>query len=188
MTKLLLMPALLVLGCLIAGVYGAVHDQVSFTASPDYFFAFKFHQFDIPPELQNRVGAAIVGWRATWWMGAVIGVPVVTAGLLLPGWQAYLKHSLIAFAVVALTALLVGMGALAIAGLTISKTSLPNFHFPSGVVDRVAFARVGVMHNFSYLGGFLGIATGIVYLAVARRRMISAVPSDLARSDRAVSH
>jgi len=55
--------------------------------------------------------------------------------------------------------------------MAITPESLPAFHYPEGV-DKVAFARVGVMHNFSYLGGFLGIVTGIVYLAIVRWRTV----------------
>jgi hypothetical protein len=170
MAKLALVPLLLALGCLVAGLYGALHDQVSFTASPDYFFAFKFHQFEIPAHLQNRLGAGIVGFLATWWMGAIIGVPILAMGLLFSDARAYARHCLAAFAVVAATALAVGFGALAIAWFTLTADNLPAFWFPDGVEDRVAFARVGVMHNFSYLGGFLGIVTGLVYLALARWR------------------
>ena len=54
--KLLLMPPLLVLGCLIAGAYGTLHDQVSYAVSPDYFHAFKFIQFQISPHLHDRLG------------------------------------------------------------------------------------------------------------------------------------
>ncbi len=172
MVKLALIPFLMVVACLLAGVYGALHDQISFAASPDYFFAFKFHQFDIAPEYQNRIGAAIVGWRATWWMGVLIGVPLVTAGLLFSDARSMSKHCLIAFAVAAVTALAVGLGALAVAWLTTDEQHLPPFLYPVGVIDRVAFARGGVMHNFSYLGGFLGIATGLVYLAIARWRQL----------------
>jgi hypothetical protein len=173
MAKLALMPLLLGAGCLAAGKYGAVHDQVSYTVSPDYFHAFKFHQFQISPHLHDRIGAAIVGWRASWWMGSIIGVPLLIAGLLLPGWPAYLKHCLIAFAVVTATALVVGFGALAYAAATIADARLPDFWYPDGPINRVAFARAGVMHNFSYLGGFLGIFSGVLYLALARQRMIS---------------
>jgi hypothetical protein len=168
--KAALLPLLLLFGCLTAGIYGALHDQISFTASPDYFYAFKFHQFRIPPEEQNRWGAAIVGWKATWWMGVIIGVPLLTAGLIIPGWRAYLRHCLIAFVVVASTALLFGLGALAVASATVSAANLPDFWYPEAPIDRVAFARVGIMHNFSYLGGFLGILTGMIYLAIARWR------------------
>ena len=46
---------LLAAGCLNAGVYGALHNQISFTVSPDYFFAFKFRQFGIPEEFRDRL-------------------------------------------------------------------------------------------------------------------------------------
>lgn len=174
LTKLVMFPLLMTLGCVVAGLYGAMHDQVSYSVSPDYFHAFKFHQFRIPPERQNRVGAALVGWQATWWMGAIIGVPLLTAGLLLPGTGAYCKHCLIAFLVVVATAMLVGLAALAFAYQTITPEHLPHFSFPKRV-DQVAFSRAGVMHNFSYLGGFLGIATGLIYLAWARWRGVAVV-------------
>ena len=170
MKKAALFPVLLIAACLIAGLYGALHNQVSYTVSPDYFHAFKFHQFGIPESLQGRVGASIVGWYASWWMGLFIGVPVLLVGLILPGWKAYLSRCLIAFAVVAGTALLVGLGALVYACLTISEASLPGYWYPNQVADKVAFARAGTMHNFSYLGGFLGIITGSLYLIVERVR------------------
>jgi hypothetical protein len=170
MVKIALVPALLLAACLTAGLYGALHNQVSYTVSPDYFHAFKFHQFGIPKGLQGRVGASIVGWRASWWMGLFIGVPVLIVGLILPGWKAYLGRCLVAFAVVAGTALVIGLGALVYACFAISETSLPGVWYPGDVADRVAFARARCMHNFSYLGGFLGIVTGSTYLIVERLR------------------
>lgn len=148
-------PVLLAVSCVAAGLYGALHNQISFTVSPDYFFAFKFHQFAIPDDLRGRIGASIVGWYASWWMGMFIGVPVLLIGLILPDWKTYLTHSLVAVAVVTLTALVVGLGALAYGYFAISEP----------------FARAGHMHNVSYLGGGIGIITGSVYLIVARLRL-----------------
>jgi hypothetical protein len=170
MRKLALLPLLLIAASFTAGLYGALHNQISYTASPDYYHAYKFHQFHIPRDLQGRIGASIVGWYASWWMGLLIGVPVLIAGLVLPGWKAYLKHCLIAFAVVAATALLVGLGALVCASCTISEGSLPDYWYPDQVADKAAFARARTMHNFSYLGGFLGIVTGSLYLILVRVR------------------
>jgi hypothetical protein len=171
MTKVAFFPVLLGAGCLVAGLYGALHNQISYTVSPDYFHALKFDQFGIPTDLRCRIGASLVGWHASWWMGLLIGLPVLLVGLILPSWQAYLRHCLIAFGVVAVTALAVGLGALIYARLTISESSLPAFRYPDGVMDKVAFARAAVMHNFSYLGGFLGILTGILYLIRERIRL-----------------
>ena len=171
MKKLTLFPLLLVTACLVAGLYGALHNQISYTVSRDYFYAFKFDQFDIPESERGRIGASIVGWYASWWMGLIIGIPVLLVGLILPGWKTYLTKCLIAFAVVAGTALVVGLAALVYASLTISGASLPDYWYPEGVVDKVAFARAGTMHNFSYLGGCIGIITGSLYLIVERLRL-----------------
>lgn len=175
MPRLALVPILLLGGCLFAGLYGIMHDQLTYTISPDYFHAFKFHQFQIDESLRNRVGVVLIGWLATWWMGCVIGLPILSVGWILPDARSYAKHSLIAFAIAAATALLIGIGALAYGLLSIGPESLPDFWYPEGPIDRVAFARVGMMHNFSYLGGFTGIFVAIAYLAIVRRRLHSSV-------------
>lgn len=162
--KIALFPMLLFVACICAGLYGAVHNQISYTVSPDYFYAFKFKQFGVPIDLQGRYGAAIVGWRASWWMGLLVGIPVLLVGLVLPTWKMYLSRCLLAIVVVVSTTLLVGLAALVVAFITLSDTNLPAYWYPEQVADKVAFARAGTMHNFSYLGGFLGIFTGSVYL------------------------
>jgi hypothetical protein len=54
---------------LTAGAYGALHDQISYTVSPEYVTRFKFVQFGLQdPSIPERVRAAAVGWAATWWM------------------------------------------------------------------------------------------------------------------------
>ncbi len=176
MAKLALFPVLLAAGCVISGLYGMLHDQISYTVSPDYFHHLKFRQFDIPPHLHNRFGAALVGWYATWWMGLFIGIPVLTVGLIMPTGRTYAARCLVSFTVVAVTALAVGLGGLARAYQTVTPDDFATAE-PNDVADRVAFRRVGEMHNFSYLGGFLGIVTGSAYLVVARVRMAETRPS-----------
>ena len=61
---------------LIAGLYGALHDQVSFTISPEYFTRFKYDQFGFDPQWfgGDRHTVALIGFLATWWVGALIGL------------------------------------------------------------------------------------------------------------------
>jgi hypothetical protein len=140
MRKVALFPVLLGAGCLVSGLYGALHNLTSYSVAPDYFHAFKFDQFLIPEDYHNRWGAAIVGWLASWWMGIVIGVPVLLIGLIMSDAKTYHTRCLTAIGVVAVTAFLVGLGALIYASLTISAENLPDSGYPKGVTDRVTFA------------------------------------------------
>jgi hypothetical protein len=163
MGKVLLFPVLLIAACLSAGLYGVLHNQISYTVSPDFFHAEQFDRFGMPPNLHNRLGAAVVGFLASWWMGLLIGIPILISGMFMPSARIYVSRSLEAFAVVAGTALFVGLGALLGAFITVG-TLVPA----SG---GAAFTRAGIMHNFSYLGGFLAIPTGLIYLEVAKHEL-----------------
>jgi len=163
-------PGLFFLGCVIAGLYGALHDQISYSISPEYYTQFKFYQFNVPPQLHNRLGAAAVGWRATWWMGILIGAFVIPTGLIVRReWKDCFSLTLKSFVIVTLTAFVIGFGALGISFFTIHAGAIPSWACSDDVVDKVNFARVGTMHNFSYLGGLIGIATGIAYLIIKRK-------------------
>jgi hypothetical protein len=153
--KLLFFPVLLVAGCAIAAAYGAVHNQISYTVSPEFFTTF-FCRFHIPPDLRNRVGASLVGVISTWWMGLGLGLPLFLLALMLPGWKAYVKHSLFAVVLVVTTAMPFGLGALAVAHFALQ-------------CDR--YDSAGAMHDFGYLGGAVGLVVAVVYLIVVRVRM-----------------
>lgn len=169
--KLALWPPLLVAACLLAGGYGAIHDQLSYTLSPDYFHAFKFQQFAIRPQHWNRLGVAVVGWRATWWMGVLAGVPILVIGMVTGDWRKYVRRTLMAYLVAIATAAAVGLAAMAVGSSRITEASLGRFGFPPGV-DRVAFARVGFMHKWSYMGGGIGCLAACVYLGWSQLRAL----------------
>src|SRR5262245_55465052 len=66
MKKLLTLFVLIVIAIFTAGVYGIVHDQISYTVSPEYFTKFKFEQFGlVDSPLPDRVKAGIVGFLAS---------------------------------------------------------------------------------------------------------------------------
>ncbi|MCM2373851.1 hypothetical protein [Aporhodopirellula aestuarii] len=155
--------SLFVIACVLSGMYGALHNQISYTVSPEYFTKFKFHQFQIGEAIPDRMGAAIVGWQASWWMGIVIGIFLIPLGLLIRETTPYLFGTLRAFGVVVLTALSIGLVALAISFLVITPANVDPLTIRGReVTDPAAFLRAGTMHNFSYLGGFVGILTGAV--------------------------
>jgi len=161
MIKVALIPVLLVLACLFAGGYGMLHNQISYTVAPEYFTKFKFHQFGISAGMPERHGAAIVGWNAAWGMGIVIGIILIPAGLVIRGNAAYFWGMIRVFGVVTLTTLFFGLVALACAYAIVDPATIGEItRYGNEMIDDAAFVRAGTMHNFSYLGGLLGILTG----------------------------
>ena len=162
--RLLYLLPLLLFSCVLAAVYGAIHNQISYSVAPGYFHEFKFQQFGINPAIQSRLGASIVGAFASWWMGLILGLPIFLVGLFVKGdgvfWRSYMKAS----ALVVVVALLIGIGALGITYFTLGPDALPVWMEGRDVSDRVDFARAGVMHNFSYIGGLVGAGIGLGYM------------------------
>ena len=69
MNKMLVYVYLFIPAAILAGAYGALHDQISYSLSIEYFTKFKFLQFNIPWAYRMpRTGASVVGFLATWWM------------------------------------------------------------------------------------------------------------------------
>ena len=163
----------LAIAILFAGLFGVVHNQISYTVCPEYFTQFKFHQFRIE-NVPHRLGAAIVGWKAAWWMGIVISVVLIPAGLIIRETRDYFWGMIRVFVIVASTTLLIGLVALAITFVTVDRNSAGEFtRYGNEITDDVAFARAWTMHNFSYLGGLIGIITGGIEIYRQARRQLT---------------
>jgi hypothetical protein len=169
--KFLIFILLFIIICCMAGVYGFLHDQISYTISKEYFTHFKFYQFNISKSLHNRIGAGIVGIKATWWMGIVIGIIVIPVGLIIPNWKNYLIVMLQAFVCICITALLIGIIAMIYGLIKFDLNNIPAFlynNIPYDVENKINFCVVGNMHNFSYIGGLVGMIVGIIHIILKR--------------------
>ena len=168
--KLLLFVVMVGVSVLAAGLYGALHNQISYAIAPEYFHVLKFPQFRIPAEMQNRTGAAVVGLAASWWMGLVLGVPVMALALRVLGKASYVRTGLRAIAlVIGLSAVCAG-AALGVMTLAATPDLAAQFDLPAGVTDQVAFLRAGAMHEGSYAGGLLGLLAALFYTYRVRRK------------------
>ena len=163
--------ALMAVAVLAAALFGALHNQASYTLGPSYFHNFKFPQFRIAPDTPPRLGAAWVGVQASWWMGFLVGLPPFVLGwLTIPDparfWRAGLTAIAAALAVTVLAAIAGAAFGVAVVGPeTAGKVGLPE-----GLPDKVGFLRAGMMHNASYIGGGLGILAAFLVMRRAARR------------------
>jgi hypothetical protein len=174
------LPAMLriaLLGAVLAGGYGAMHDQISYTISPEYFTKLKFVQFSYANfGWPNRAYASEVGVLASWWVGLIGGWALARLGLdELPN---ELRRKTIAksFSIV-FTIALAGGAIGGLIGFAITRDAdLSGWHEWKDVLeltDLPAFITVAYLHAGSYLGALVGVVCGAIYVRKTVRRIDS---------------
>lgn len=169
--RLNLLPAMLgyaFLGSLVAGFYGVLHDQITYSLSPEYFTRLKFAQFHYadfgwPP----RCFVAEIGFLATWCVGFIAGW--FLARMAVPRWPPVEARACIlrGFGIIltcAFIASLVGFGLGLLLGTNADYSGWQDFVQTRGIVDLPSFVRVAYIHNASYLGGLIGLMVALAYL------------------------
>jgi len=161
------------LSVFIAGLYGVLHDQLTYTISPEYYTKFKFIQFgmyaygDETVLSHPRLYVAFVGFLATWWMGPPIGIILAFVGLLQKDAKRMLSVSVIALTLAVGIAFFTGIAGL-IYGKYFLAASGVDWWLPDTLLDKKNFIAVGSMHNFSYFGGLFGLFGGVFYSLTQR--------------------
>jgi hypothetical protein len=171
------LPAILgiaVLGAGVSGLYGALHDQISYTISPEYFTKLKFNQFAwADAGWQPRVFAALIGFLATWWVGLIAGWLLARLGLA--GLPATVRRrcTIRAFAIMlTITPICGSLGALLgfVEGQTSDLSGWKSFQTLLGVEDLPSFVIVAQLHNAGYLGALLGLLLAVWYVRRTTRQ------------------
>jgi hypothetical protein len=160
----------------IASLYGVGHDQVTYTISPEYYTKFKFIQFNLADSgaaqhmTQPRSAVVMVGVKATWWMGMYIGLVVGLFALVFQNPDRMFASSMQALGIVLLIAILTGVIGGFYGHHVLAKKGV-DWWLPNNLVHRTDFITVGSIHNFSYLGGIIGLVVAIVFMLVKRVRL-----------------
>ena len=148
------------LGALIAGTYGVIHDHVTFSIGPEYFTHFKFDQFKwANPEMGNRMFVSCIGFLVTWWVGLIVAW--FLARRLLPNQprNVAFRKIWIGFAIVFATGIVFGIGGYLYGVIRGPYGDYSGFSYVFerlGITDHWAFMRVAYIHNAGYLGGLVG--------------------------------
>lgn len=155
-------------GAIVAGGYGAAHDQISYTISPEYFTKLKFRQFGYADfGWAPRAFASTVGFLATWWVGALAGWFLARAGLIELPVNVRWRCAVRAFTIVLIAAPTAGAlgAALGIASTRDGDLSgWRHWQQELGVEDLRAFAIVAWLHAGGYLGALAGLIVSLAYV------------------------
>ncbi|HMQ21696.1 MAG TPA: hypothetical protein PKE00_04350 [Planctomycetota bacterium] len=164
-------------GACLGGIYGGLHDQVSWALSREYFTRFKFDQFawaDVG--LAPQAFASLVGVLATWWAGAIAAYVVSRMAFrhaFSGGPAAWPLRRVVVHLLFVLGAAVLG-GLLGEAYAQFRQPDVERLwsgwrHY-GGVEDLAAFARVGYIHNFGYGGALVGIVSAALWVRRQGRR------------------
>jgi hypothetical protein len=160
------------ISCIIAGIYGIVHDQITYSISEEYFTKFKFIQFGFHQieYLSNREIVTIIGFFATWWMGLIIGTILGLTGLIFSDHKQMRKMIVKAITITIAVSIISGFAGYLIGKFYLSETGV-SWWMPDNLEHKRDFITVGSIHNFSYLGGVLGLLTGISYMIIQKSKL-----------------
>ena len=153
-------------GAVLAGLYGLIHDQVTYSISPEYFTKLKFAQFHYADfGLPARIFVAEIGFLATWWVGLVAGWFI--ARISVPTFSRQEAARCCARGFLIVIAFGFGAGIIGyVLGLLHGSdySSWESMAANLGVVDLPSFVRVAYIHNAGYLGGLVGLVSAIIHL------------------------
>lgn len=151
------------LATLSAGLFGALHNQLSYSVGATYFHAFMFSEFGLTEALRNRFGAAWIGWQDCWWKGLLVGVPAFALGLVRIDRPARLLAAGIgAIGAVVLVSLFFAMGGLLIGMIGAGTPMIDDMAVPAEVTDRGSFLRAALMHDGARIGGLVGVLAALL--------------------------
>jgi hypothetical protein len=157
---------------LTAGLFGVLHNQISYSVSNEYFTKFKFIQFDLlDSTIPERIRAAKVGFLASWWMGIPLGLVCGSAGFIQRSpdlMQRALVWSIPVIVCLTLAIALVGL----VYGWrqtgTINLVSYRLWYIPANTQELRRFLCAGYMHNAAYIGGALSIPAAWIFHLIFR--------------------
>jgi hypothetical protein len=164
------------LGAIIAGGYGALHDQISYAISPEYFTRLKFRQFDYADfGWRPRIFASEVGFLGSWWVGLFAGWFLARAGLAELSAPARRSCTLESFAILLAVTAVAGIGG-AVLGLAVTQSgdlgAWDHWRRSLELEDLRAFVIVAYLHAAGYLGALTGLVLAIAWVrrSLARSR------------------
>lgn len=179
MKKFLTLILVIVLSPFIGGLYGIIHDQLTYTISPEYYTKLKFYQFGLTDTRNEaifanpRIAVSAVGFMATWWTGFFIGLILGLVGLIHADYKKMFRETMRAIGLTIIITFLTGLVGLAYGKIYLADAGV-NWLLPDNIIDTKNFISVGSMHNFSYLGGLIGMIGGIIYSIRQKRKYAAA--------------
>ena len=121
--------------------------------------------------LPVRFAVTVVGVKATWWVGFILGIILGLIGFIQKDSRKMFIFTLQAFLITIVITLLTGLIGLLYGFTVLVSKDMSYFRYwyiPNNLVNFKNFIAVGLMHNFSYAGGLIGLLFGTAWQIIRR--------------------
>ncbi len=160
------------LAVLLAAIYGALHDQITYSIAIEYFTVFKFDQFGFSDlGMQSpRLTTAWIGILATWWMGLILGAFLSILGLIHSDYKTMFRFVMRSIYITFIVTILSG-----VLGYVVGWFDTETYKsccFPYNIQDPINFTLVGSIHSYGYAGAPIGAVLGILYQIIMKKKNV----------------
>jgi hypothetical protein len=152
----------------IAGLYGIIVDEISYTLDSEFFTKFRFHQLSNPTEA-GRWEVALMGWNNSWRLGFLVGLPLSIVGLFHRETTKMKDYVSISFAITLMTTLASGLAGI-VTGKYILTEQVSGWQLPEGLSDHSAFMIIETFNNFNYMGATIGMLLSVLWQIRQKRK------------------
>jgi hypothetical protein len=165
---------------MLAGLYGILHNQISFSISPEYFQKFKFPQTGLEPDWVGgeRRAAAMIGFLSSWWAGFLAGLFLSLASLASKD-PALMKKIILKGARITFFSVIAAGFLGFLMGRFLLASQKDWFWVPEGLSNPTAFITAGTIHTATYIGAAIGLLISLIYMVRVRYYMRSVFKGDM---------
>lgn len=161
-----------IMAALLAGIYGMIHDHISYSISNEYYTKYRFLQYGLVNEdgdriIHPRVFVSLIAFFSTWWLPFISGVVFGFFNLIQSSWRKLFQTSFVAIMIAVLITIISELIGLFLGIIFLSKLSKSFFvdwcFIPDNLQHFENYIAVGSMDIFSFIGGIIGLVLGIFY-------------------------
>ncbi len=156
----------LVVATIASVVYATIHDQITSTISPEYFWYAKNLASDPRP---FRIAVAVLAVKASYWVGLVIGTAMLVANNPSPRRPQLLYPTMFRLMAWPFALAVVGAILLGVLSVFFDVGHHANALAIAGSKAANNFLVVWGVHLGSYVGGFGGCIVAVAAIVVRRR-------------------
>ena len=168
MKRALIFLFFIIISPLIAGLYGIIIDEFSYTVSGDFFTKFRFLQYNYPPTA-GRYEVAVMGWKNNWILGFFVGIPLAIVGLLHKEDSKIFLYILKSFLITLIVAAFTSLAGFFVGKYFLTK-EVANWNLPENISDPDTFMAIETMNNFSFMGATIGMLLAILWQMERRKK------------------